>query len=356
MSALGAFLRGAGGPGLTDLVNYSRRQDEIDQQNAERDRRLAEERAYREEKDAADRELKMQLLQERMTGTPSRSGSSGSSGGSASGGDGREMAVGALMAERGMSRAQAERDYEVSASGGENPYRRSVQKTEQIDDGDRMRNVTTTADELDPDAWAKVNKTIGLALRRAGGSPEQRAKADQIDWQTGSGRQAQDTPAQAGVLGQGVAVSEGKPLFNEGDSLYTGAVGAKTKAETAASGALAAQRSAESPKTRAETEKIRAEVGGNLKSQSPEKLTTTLNAINGLIRTYDENSMDDGARAARSELQGMAREIANELRTRGMSGDKAPAAGKPKYPEGTKLRGPDGKMYVVRGGKPVLDQ
>ena len=70
--------------------------------------------------------------------------------------------------------------------------------------------------------------------------------------------------------------------------------------------------------------KLKGELGGDLKSQTPERLTTTLNAINGLIRTYDENSMDDASRAARAELQTMARQIANELKRKGLGGGAAP--------------------------------
>src|SRR5262249_6541361 len=36
------------------------------------------------------------------------------------------------------------------------------------------------------------------------------------------------------------------------------------------------------------------------------------------------------------------------------SSPNAPGAGAAPYPDGTKLRGPDGKMYEVRGGKPVI--
>lgn len=347
MSALGAFLRGAAGAGLTDLVQQSRRQEELAMQMAQREKEREEERRFREEQARLDREGRMELLQQRQAGGGGSSSSGGGGGGALN--DARGMAVSGLMREKGLSLGEADRLYS-SSERGVNPLTKPGTRMEEDAGGN-----TYTPDEFDVERWAEINRIIGANIQRAGGNPDQRAKARQTDVETSLLQEATAPgvkPERQGQIGRGVASATAKPVFNEGDNLFTGEVGEKAKAETKAAGALAAQRGAETTKARAEVDKLKADTAGDLKKQTPEKLTTTLNAINGLIRTYDENSMDEGAKAARAELQTMAREIAAELRSRGMGqGGGAPTAAgdKPKAPPPDVLQ--KARDAIKRGAK-----
>lgn len=324
MSALGAFLRGAAGAGLTDLVQQSRRQEELAMQMAQREKEREEERRFREEQARLDREGRMELLRERQAGG---AGSRSSGGGGGALDDARGMAVSGLMREKGLSMGEADRLYSASERGV-NPLTRPGKQLEEDAAGN-----TFTPDEFDVERWAEINRIIGANIQRAGGNPDQRAKARQTDTETSLLQEATAPgvkPERQGEIGRGVASATAKPVFNEGDNLFTGEVGAKTKAETGAAGALAAQRGAETTKTRAEIDKLKADASGDLKKQTPEKLTSTLNSINGLINTYDENSMDDAAKAERRRLQQLANRLSDELERRTIGGDApapAPAPG-----------------------------
>ena len=63
----------------------------------------------------------------------------------------------------------------------------------------------------------------------------------------------------------------------------------------------------------AEADKLRAEASGDLTKQRPESLTATLNAINGLIKSYDEKSLNDEDVKARRQLQALATRISGVL-------------------------------------------
>lgn len=345
----GAFFRGAAGPGLIDLSQRLDRRDELEQSRLYREEERNDDRAWREEQARLDREARAELAAGRASGG---SGSRGKGALSAMDPDAERAAVVfRIMRDQGVSRPEAEKLLDSSETG-ENPYTRDEQVPEQIDDGDRMRTVSTSKVKPDVEKFKKLMAQIGGY--RADLPMESESNIDQVQksrteaWQRQTGQDAQANPSRAGALAVGPAAAAGKPIYNEGDNLYTGETGAKTQAETKAAGALVTQRNAAAAKDGAEINKIKAELDGDLKKQTPEKLTTTLNAVNGLIRTYDENSMDEGAKAARAELQTMARQIANELSRRGLGG-------KPDAGGGPTLKGlpPGAKQIGTSKGKPV---
>lgn len=353
MGALGAFLRGVGGPGLIDQAQYMRRQQEIDQARMERQRELDESRKWREEQMQADREARA-----------ARSGGGGGSrGGALADAAGAEavdplerQAVFREMQDTGVSMAEAQQRV-ADAKTGTNRFTRTTQVAEQIDDGDRMRTVTREQTEPDVETFKAMMKRLGRSL--AGATSDLKSNADQL----AGGRQT-DAVTTAGMSGdpaqeRGALIVQGKgPYDAGGSSVLTGvpAAGSVDAAKIPAEGALARQRNAAAAKTGAEINKLKADAGGNIKASSPERLTTTLNAINGLIRTFDEDSMDDATRAQRTELQQMARGIAAELNRRGL-GNTAPAtAPGPAKPASTlKALPPGAKQIGTSKGKPVYE-
>ena len=355
MSALGAFLRGVGGPGLIDQAQYMRRQQEIDQARMERQRELDESRKWREEQAAADREAR--------AARSGGGGGGGSRGGALADAAGAEavdplerQAVFREMQDTGVSMAEAQQRV-ADAKSGTNRFTRTTQVAEQIDDGDRMRTVTREQTEPDVESFKAMMKRLGRSL--AGATSDLKSNADQL----AGGRQT-DAVTAAGMSGdlareRGALIVQGKGLYDAGgSSVLTGvpAAGSVDAAKIPAEGALARQRNAAAAKTGAEINKLKADAGGNIKASSPERLTTTLNAINGLIRTFDEDSMDDATRAQRTELQQMARGIAAELNRRGL-GNTAPAtAPGPAKPASTlKALPPGAKQIGTSKGKPVYE-
>jgi hypothetical protein len=107
-------------------------------------------------------------------------------------------------------------------------------------------------------------------------------------------------------------------------------------------------------------------MSGSVKTASPERLTTWMNSIVGLIRTYDEKSMDDGDKEARRRLQARAEEIDKELQRRQSGGTAAPAApaapGAPSattaappvtlLKEGVRTKFKNGQVWTLKNGKP----
>lgn len=356
MGALGAFLRGVGGPGLIDQAQYMRRQQEIETARAERQRELDESRKWREEQAEADRQARAERA---AAGGGSRSGGGGGSAAEA-GGEQSSLAIARLMQgdkEAGippMSRAEAARIVEASMTG-ENPLTAVRNVPQQIDDGDRMRTVTTETTEPDVERWLKLNRMIGKALEEE--RPISKSNFDQ--YQGGLQKAAVTAGAFSGEPAQerGALLAQGKSPFDAGgSSVLTGAPapGSVDAAKIPAEGALANQRNASAAKDRADINRVKADMGGNIKSATPERLTTTLNAINGLIRTFDENSMDDASRAQRTELQQMARGIAAELNRRGL-GNAAPAAPTPAGKPASTIKAlpPGAKQIGTSKGRPV---
>ena len=190
------------------------------------------------------------------------------------------------------------------------------------------------------------------------------SKSETTDYQRGAAQRAEKGDAGAA---RGALLAAGKGEFGEsGTSHVTGVPtkGSVAESQIVENRAQAGNASASAKKHMADVEKLKAEVSGDLKKSSAEKLTTTLNAINGLIRTYKEDGGDDDSLKERRELQQTARAIAAELERRGLGGASkpdAPAAPKPaaigKLPAGAKQIGtskgrpvyetPDGKRFVA---------
>jgi len=242
MGALGAFLRGVGGPGLIDQAQYMRRQQEIDQARMERQRELDESRKWREEQMQADREARA-----------ARSGGGGGSrGGALADAAGAEavdplerQAVFREMQDTGVSMAEAQQRV-ADAKSGTNRFTRTTQVAEQIDDGDRMRTVTREQTEPDVESFKAMMKRMGRSL--AGATSDLKSNADQL----AGGRQT-DAVTEAALSGdpgkeRGAVLMKGREPFNAaGASVLTGAAapGSKAEAEIKAEGALAAKRNAE---------------------------------------------------------------------------------------------------------------
>lgn len=243
MSALSAFLRGVGGPGLIDQAQYMRRQQEIDQARMERQRELDESRKWREEQMQADREARA---------ARSGGGGGGSRGGALADAAGAEavdplerQAVFREMQDTGVSMAEAQQRV-ADAKTGTNRFTRTTQVAEQIDDGDRMRTVTRDQVEPDVETFKQMMKRLGRSL--AGATSDLKSNADQL----AGGRQT-DAVTEAALSGdpakeRGALLMKGREPFNAaGSSVLTGAAapGSKAEAEIKAEGALAAKRNAE---------------------------------------------------------------------------------------------------------------
>jgi len=208
----------------------------------------------------------------------------------------------------------------------------------------------TEGEALRAEATRALYQAVGLA------NP---AQADDLS-KARNQNQATDYAAEFKTTGsqqaaRGALVTGGKDFMsNEGTDQVSGlpAKGSVAEARRTAEGALAGERTAHAGKFRADVDKIRAEIDGDIKGKTGEKLTTTLNAINGLIRTYDEKSTNDADLADRRELQAQAKTIAAELRRRGMPADPAAPVPAPAQPT-IKALPPGAKQIGTSGGKPV---
>lgn len=327
MGALSGFLRGVAGPGLVEMSNDMQRQGALDQQQAFRADQNAQNLAIREEIAA-------------MRASNAKGGSNAPMDPAE-----EERAVIARIAQsQGVSLPEAQQMLQAYKTG-QNPFGQDVRTNDSDVSGMDRRLGAGQTFEKQPDVarfkalMSKIGQYYSEAGSRNRSNYDQLKKGEQTDFETTSGQAAQANPAMAGTLGQGVAVSGGKPLFHEGgDNVYTGVTGALTAAKVKTEGAKATENlaqagnaNASAEQHRAAVDKLKAELNGDLSKQSPERLTTTLNAVNGLIRTYDQNSMDPSTVAARSELQAMARQIANELKRKGLG--QAASADAPKPPK-----------------------
>lgn len=96
---------------------------------------------------------------------------------------------------------------------------------------------------------------------------------------------------------------------------------------------------------------LRTKTGATVKS-GEKSMTDAVGAARVLTKAAEDAELSDPdeARRLRAEAADIVRGVASK---RGVGGGGKPAPGAP-YPEGTQLKGPDGKRYVVRDGKPVL--
>lgn len=343
MGALSAFMRGVAGPGLISLSENMRRQQEQEAIRAAREKELDEQRRFQADQKEQDRQLREELATVRGGRSTGTGGGSGGGGGALDPAAARDAVIYRVMQSEQVSRPEAERLLGMSDTG-KNEFTTAV---EDESGGHAAPDVAKFKSLM-----SKIGTYYSEAGSRAKSNYDQLMKGEQTGFETASGRAAQASPSQAPALGQGVAVAGGKPLFNDGgDNQYTGTTGALTAAKVGTQRSQATENlaqagnaSASAKKHMADVAKLKGELGGDLKSQTPERLTTTLNAINGLIRTYDENSMDDASRAARAELQSMARQIANELKRKGLGGGAAPGPAVPGAPAPSRA----GQFKVLR--------
>ena len=333
MGALSAFLTGVAGNGMVNLSQTMERRAEIERAQQQREAELQAQRDAIAQEKALDRASREGMLQDRLDSGALRAASSGGSragGGSAADpAAARNMAIDRLAAEKGLSRPEAEallRDYET----GTNRFEKTEDVAEQIDDGDRQRTVTRKQTTPDVEKFRSMMSTVAKHFSQAGAyvgaKPDDQAKAEQLRSQTGMAERAATDPGAA----VGALAIAGKGQYDgNGTSLVTGkpADGSVASSQIVENQAQAGSARASAAKHMADANKIKSELGGDLRGASAEKLTTTLNSIVGLIRTYDDQSLDDATVAARSELQATARQIAAELQRRGL-----PAAGSPGKP------------------------
>ncbi len=197
MGMLGAFARGVAGPGLLGVVDRMDRRDAVAQAMAARERDREEERKFRAEQAALDREA-------RTTGR-----SSSRAGSSAGGDDGGidDYKIEAVMREFKVSEGRARQIVEAGKAD-QNPF------------------VSEVADEsgghsgFNAEAWARANAVISKALREG----PSMAKSNYAQLTEGEGNAQRNTivggmlagkltPAQAA---EGVAATKGEGAHGKG--------------------------------------------------------------------------------------------------------------------------------------------
>lgn len=95
---------------------------------------------------------------------------------------------------------------------------------------------------------------------------------------------------------------------------------------------------------------LRVKTGATAKAGGEKSYSDVIQGARVLEQAAKEAELDDPAEARR--LRARAAELVDSVA--GKRGVGAPKGGNP-YPEGTRLRGKDGQIYVVKGGKPVLE-
>lgn len=353
MGALSAFLTGVGGAGLMGVSQNMERRAELEAQQKQRAQELqaqAEQRRAELEQRAAenqkDRDSREAMLMDRLSA--GALGAAGSRGG-ARGGAGadpvaeREMAINLLAAEQKIPRPEAAQlvdDYER----GNNRFTKTEVVTEQIDDGDRTRNVTRQQSSPDVEKFASMMSTVAKHLSQAGAyasaKPDDQAKAEQLRTQTGMAERAQTDPnAMRGAL----AIA-GKAEYGEtGSSHVTGmpVKGSVAESKILENKAQANNANASAAQHGAMVQKIKSQTGmdlANVKGKDRETLTAMLNALN----TYVDKNMDlsDEQRAATNEIRQnitKAMGVVVDRRTGAPGAPAAPAAGAQPAPGAPKV-------------------
>lgn len=201
MGMLGAFLRGAAGPGLIDLSNRLDRRDAMSADEDRRRREKEEDRAWRSEEAQKDRDSRAASASTRTR----RSGTGGDDGG---GDDADRYAVAELMKREGVSEGKARAMLDASRAD-QNPLVKTV-------DDESGGHATP-----DMERWANINRTIGRALEA--GPSKAKSNFDQLT--QGEGNEQRNTitggmlagkltPAQAA---EGVAATKGEGAYGKGN-------------------------------------------------------------------------------------------------------------------------------------------
>lgn len=176
MSFLSAFLRGAAGQGVLEM---GARWDRLDAE-ARAEARRQEEIKLRSSELAAERERERQFRaeQDALYRRPAVAGGGGSGRGSGGGGGGgggsafdvadREwLAAGLVGGKGGAPDLATAKRWTAAMDAGENPLQREEMVPEQIDDGDRMRTVSTQRMVPDTERWMAINARAAKLIQDA---------------------------------------------------------------------------------------------------------------------------------------------------------------------------------------------
>lgn len=259
MGALSAFMRGVAGPGLINLSENMRRQQEQEAIRAAREKELDEQRRFQADQKEQDRQLREELAMVRGGRSTGTGGGGGGGGGALDPASARAAVVERLMGSEGMSRPEAERAVGMSETG-QNGFTNDVVTNDADLSGMDRRLGAGKNVEKQPDVakfkalMSKIGTYYSEAGSRAKSNYDVLKKGEQTGFETESGIAAGApgvSPQRAGELATGTAVANSKPLYNDGDSNYTPAVGALTQSKVGAENALAAKRKADGANARA---------------------------------------------------------------------------------------------------------
>lgn len=306
-SALGQSL----GQASSTVGNLMYRDIEREDRQEERRRELEERRAYERDRDA----LYRRTVEQQMAPRASGSGSAGGGGIAA-----RDMADGggdeAMVARAaGMTVPEMRALRRYSETGDSTPFMRNVERDVDMPDPEnpdyntiRERRI---AQELPPGFDREARAKMQMLARieesyRLGKDYDNVAKGREAMQGVDFANRAASNPASAGVLGQAMAVREGKPLIDEGGgemfNQYTGTSRTTPKGESEIG-----ENRAQAAKA-ADARKAAADASDALKSgASQEKLATMLSSLNKLA---DSPDLDD---ASRSQVQAVRMSIVKEM-------------------------------------------
>lgn len=283
------------------------REDRQEERRREREERLA----YERDRDALYRRTVEQQMASRAGGSGGGGGGGGLSAADIAEGGSAE---GMLARSAGMTVPELRALRRWNATGDSAPFMRNVERDVDVPDPEnpdyntiRERRI---AQELPP-GFDREARAKALMLARIEeslvfgkdfkGLSEGRETMQGVDF----ANRAASNPASAGVLGQAMAVREGKPLIDEGGgemfNQYTGTSRTTPKGESEI-GENRAQAKA------ADARKAAADASDALKSgASQEKLATMLSSLNKLA---DSPDLDD---ASRSQVQAVRMSIVKEM-------------------------------------------
>ena len=283
MGALGAFFRGIGGRGFSNLSNDNIRAAEQAQRQAEFNANREDNQRFRTEQADLDRQSRERMLQERLGGALTRGGRRGA------GGDGEEPDMVDVatpgMAKLGFSQPATAQAVEALRTGVNTYTKRGPDVTEQYDEGGdvdaagnpipRMRNATRQTTEPDVETFTAMMKHLGGILQTdTGGKPNERADARRTQSMVDYGAAAATgNPSQVAAAQTGALTTAGHGLHGDGGgNLATGvpAKGSLNEARRADEQAQAAARA------------------GKIKASE----ATTIPALEGLRKINDRELFD----------------------------------------------------------------
>lgn len=339
-SALGQSL----GQASSAVGNLMYRDIDREDRQEERRRELEERRAYERDRDA----LYRRTVEQQMASRAGGGGGGGIAARDIADGGGDEAMV-ARAAGMTVPEMRALRRY--SETGDSTPFMRNVERDVDVPDPEnpdyntiRERRI---AQELPPGFDREARAKMQMLARieesyRLGKDYDNVAKGRETMQGVDFANRAASNPASAGVLGQAMAVREGKPLIDEGGgemfNQYTGASRTTPKGESEIG-----ENRAQAAKAAADARKAAADASDALKSgASQEKLATMLSSLNKLA---DSPDLDD---ASRSQVQAVRMSIVKEME-RTVQG----RAGAPNAPRGGAAPSAEAPASRLRAGQEV---